>query len=575
VAGGLLLRLAGTVTAVDWTLDLWNAELTGTVTTTRGSLAFTALVHVTRHVLIVQTVPSPGEEAATWRANGPDGAALPRHERDLGTRRLLVAAIPPGSPEAAGEAVTTDPDVLLATHRRWWHDFHRRSAVSIGDKWVQRFYCIQLYKAASLSRTDPATGQARPLLLRAGHLGLNPTDPAPLPVGRVGGFGIPGTGFRAAQDDNPVAGWALPERWLSYRLSRDSRVLRDDLYPALDKALRFYQSFLLPGADGYLHLPVTHSPHYTDMADCTYDLSLLRWAATRAADCARLLRRPKPEAARWQDLHDRLVPYHRDGTGVMVGAGVPLGGSHPLPSHLLWLHPLGERAWERGDDPGIAWRSYAHWAAMADSWHGRSYAAAASMAAVLGAADEAHGRLSHLLGSAGRGTVGLTEDTPYDEAGHSAESGALAAAGSLLDMLARAGDHADGGTLIEIFPATSAAWPDVSVSGLRVEGALTLDASRAGGRTRWVRVRSDTGGEVVVRHGIGAAAGVRATDGGELAWQPSGPGEVVLRLPAGGDAVVVPAGSPLPDLGPRNVTPTGSASRWGLPAAGPAARSAG
>src|SRR5437773_311622 len=36
--GHLTLRTAGTVQAVNWRLSLWNAELTGTVTTSRGAI---------------------------------------------------------------------------------------------------------------------------------------------------------------------------------------------------------------------------------------------------------------------------------------------------------------------------------------------------------------------------------------------------------------------------------------------------------------------------------------------------------------------------------------------------------
>src|SRR5262249_17831879 len=67
----LVLSLAGAVTTVDWTLDLWNAELTGTVTTTHGSVVFTALVPAERHVLLVDLAPSSGEAAAGWQVRLP------------------------------------------------------------------------------------------------------------------------------------------------------------------------------------------------------------------------------------------------------------------------------------------------------------------------------------------------------------------------------------------------------------------------------------------------------------------------------------------------------------------------
>ncbi len=50
--GYLTLAFAGAITAVDWTLDLWNAELTGSVTTTQGSATFTMLVHNARSTFL-------------------------------------------------------------------------------------------------------------------------------------------------------------------------------------------------------------------------------------------------------------------------------------------------------------------------------------------------------------------------------------------------------------------------------------------------------------------------------------------------------------------------------------------
>lgn len=64
--GYFTLTLAGEITGVDWTLDLYDAELRGTVTTTRGSLSFSALVQNDTSALLISTRPTPGEESAAW-----------------------------------------------------------------------------------------------------------------------------------------------------------------------------------------------------------------------------------------------------------------------------------------------------------------------------------------------------------------------------------------------------------------------------------------------------------------------------------------------------------------------------
>jgi hypothetical protein len=570
----LVLNLAGAVTAVNWTLDLWNAELTGTVTTTHGSVAFIALVPAGRHVLLVDLAPSLGESAAGWRVSLPPGAhdvALPWRERHSGTQRLLVAALVAGKGGQGGEAsvvqeaAATDRAALVTAHRLWWHSYYQRSLVSVPDKWMQRFYWIQLFKAASTG-TASRNGVAHPFLQAANHSAV---DSGELWTPPTGGFAIPGTGIRSAHNGNPVDVWGLPELWSAYRHSMDEALLRERLYPALVKALTLYEQFLIEGHTGTLHLPLTHSPGYADVADCTYDLSLLRWAAARAADSAELLDRPAADIGRWREMSTRLVPYHQDVSGVMVGDGLPLGRSLPLPSHLLWLYPLREMRWDQGTDRQVMRRSFDHWASMPESWNGRSYAAASSMAAALDAADEAHSYLSHLLHQPGDAVTGLTENTRYGEAGRSLDAGAFAAAGSLLDMLVRGGDRPGTGTVLEVFPAVCADWRDVSIAGLRTEGAFVVDASRADGRTEWIRVRSETGAPLVVRHDIDGPVDVRTTGDRQTTLRSAGPREVVVHLEPGESAVLTPGGSPLPDAFPRNVTPAGTAPQWGLPTAGP------
>lgn len=106
------------------------------------------------------------------------------------------------------------------------------------------------------------------------------------------------------------------------------------------------------GPDGRLHLPRTRSPEYANAADCTYDLSLIRWGVRTLSASAKLLRNDDPRLGRWQDIERRLAPYAEDpAAGVMIGKDVPLAGSHRHHSHLLWLYPLRERA---GTGPGTA-----------------------------------------------------------------------------------------------------------------------------------------------------------------------------------------------------------------------------
>ncbi|HEU4422942.1 MAG TPA: Tat pathway signal sequence domain protein, partial [Pilimelia sp.] len=202
--GYLTLEPVGAITAVDWRLDVWNAELTGTITTAAGSLSLRAFIHTHRSVLVVEVTPTEGERAYQWvfhpleaisprtnpRFNRPPpagytGNPAPTVERhgdvevitqpllaggehvtawrdvERGPKRTLYAAVAWSHPEktSAARAVAMvrhasllPVPVLAHDHRDWWHDFYRASFLSVPDARLQSFYWIQLYKLASAAR---------------------------------------------------------------------------------------------------------------------------------------------------------------------------------------------------------------------------------------------------------------------------------------------------------------------------------------------------------------------------------------------------------------------------------------
>ncbi|HEY3033968.1 MAG TPA: Tat pathway signal sequence domain protein, partial [Streptosporangiaceae bacterium] len=202
--GHLTLEPVGTITAVDLRLDLWNAELRGTITTDRGRLTLRALVQNDRTMLLATVTPSPGERDFRW-AFHPAEAVSPRIIREpppagfdpnpppsgrteggvqvvvqplvaggqtvtayrekttdhgCGERTLYLAvahSFPDLSAEARAlstvrRAYLLPPSMLVRAHRDWWRRFYRKSFVSVPDALLQSFYWIQLYKLASASR---------------------------------------------------------------------------------------------------------------------------------------------------------------------------------------------------------------------------------------------------------------------------------------------------------------------------------------------------------------------------------------------------------------------------------------
>ncbi|GAA0913767.1 hypothetical protein GCM10009560_06330 [Nonomuraea longicatena] len=638
--GYFTLTFAGSITGVDWTLDLENAELSGTVTTTQGGARFTALILGHRDVMLVSTEPSAGEEAMAWAfvplpsattrqqrrppdyTANPDPAIAPGHveqpmhagggyttawkEVRHGGRRLLAATIVYGYPDSTGrdraiETVTDvlrrPPDAHVAAHRLWWRRFYRRSLVSVPDKKVQRFYWIQLYKLACCARDDapvvpvfgpwfPERGNnwtqiwwntnvqvTYPVANGSNHCELDAITPAfrryhrnlegniwpELRDGDTYALCHPGDWQlrsgpryvgRPGLNPNDHTGnlvWALHNVWVAYRHHMDDTVLRDVLHPVLGRAVNYYARFLTEGTDGLLHLPTTRSPELANAADCTYDLSLLRWGVTALIDAAARLRVDEPRLAQWRDIKARLVPYHEDGNGVMIGAGVPFAESHRHFSHLLWLYPLQEKL-ER--------RTFEHWASMQARWHGYSYAAASSMETLFGNAEQALWHLRFFVDGNIQDNCQLTPNTMYREGTGFAIESPISAAQSLLDMLVQS--H---GGVVKVFPAVSATWAEACVRGLRTQGAFVLDASRAGGRTQWIRIHSEAGEPLVLRHGIEGEIEVRDEDGGRLPYR--GAGTITVPLRRGRTAIVSRPGV-RPDRA-RDVPANEQVPPWGLP----------
>ncbi|MCX4733363.1 hypothetical protein [Streptomyces sp. NBC_01363] len=554
-ATGPVLRLAGTPTAHHWQLDLWQAELRGTVTTTRGRVRFTAFVPHGRGVLVVRLETEAGESGAAWERAADTGAdaGLPHREETRGAVRVLVAGADAG---AVGRALA-DPDRLEAGHRRWWHDHYRRGFLSVPDRTVQRFHWTQVYlAAAALSPDTRVTGFGHPFLGATDHLALDPVLAADRPRAADHSHlygGLPGVGSKGGRAADPITSWGLPALAGAWSRSMDDGLLRDRLHPALRKAVGFYAHFLVAEPDGKLHLPATYSPHYADVPDAAHGLALLRWALGALADSSRRLGARDAGTDRLRDIAERLTPYPTGPDGVMVGRGVALTRSHAHASHLLWLHPLREQLPDARAH--LAHRSYAHWASMREHWHGSSYVTASGLAAAAGDPGGALSHLRHFLTGLGGG--GLYRGAENEPDGGAAQSAPLAAAQSALDLLLEAG----GGTL-RVFPSTPAEWPDAVVAGLRTPGAFLVDAERSRGRTDWVRVRSEAGEPLVLDHGIEGPVEVLDSSGRPRPWRAGGPRTVHVPLARGESVVVARAGAR--PAGPRVVEADGTPRAWGL-----------
>lgn len=446
---------------------------------------------------------------------------------------------------AVKAASTADHDSWVASHRQWWHEYFPQSFVSTGDGYWDSFYWVQQYKLACVTRhkgwiIDNQGPWLQPTAWNATWWNLNAQ------LSHLGGYQANRRGAVSAlshrldvnqeslkknvaeayRDDSSGLGrsvsgwdllghagqpggrelmdrnigresanllWALHNVDLEYRYWKDTKLRDDVLLPLLIRAVNYYRHFLRKGGDGWLHLAETHSPEYRNALDCSYDLDLLRWAAGRLIELAGERgwdAKQQPLLSQWKRIHSNLVPTWTDGTGRMIGKGIPLKGGHRHWSHLMAVYPLRTLTPETKEDRHLIEKSLKHWRSFGRGIAGYSHSGSACMAAMLEDGDQALEYLSKLRPY-------LHPNTFYSEIGLPVMETPLHGATALQEMLFQS-----WGGRLRCFPAVPSAWSDVQFLRFRGEGGFLVSASRSNGKTMWVEVESTHGGEVELEHGI-------------------------------------------------------------------------
>lgn len=202
--GSLDLQTAGKILLNESTaeLDIWNAEASGLIKTTRGEINWRSYTSLSDPVIIIELFNlKGGEKDCRWIGdfnqqgekvviNGINTYQVgdqQHHERsevasgghtiawteeaDSGVRRLFISissspatrTIWDHSPESTHSSLEhallglnrerqRKPDCIRKELRKWWHDFYRRSFISFPRLDLESYYWIQLYKMASSSR---------------------------------------------------------------------------------------------------------------------------------------------------------------------------------------------------------------------------------------------------------------------------------------------------------------------------------------------------------------------------------------------------------------------------------------
>ncbi|MDO5417390.1 MAG: hypothetical protein Q4F29_09335 [Lachnospiraceae bacterium] len=455
----------------------------------------------------------------------------------------------------------------IQSHRDWWSRYYQKSLVSVSDTRLEGFYLIQMYKLASATRVDkPIMDNQGPWMAAtpwprawfnmnvqmayspvytSNHLEIGEslcnaldahTDSLSGNVAEKYRADSAGLGRSAGcnlvspvEEEVGNLTWVLHNYWRQYRYSMDDARLKSHLYPLLKRSIQYYIHLLKEGEDGKLHLPKMISPEYGSfrhltVEDSTYDLSLLRWGClTLLKSCERLgIQDPAEETWRW--VLEHLTDYHQDETGLMIGKDVPLAFGHRHFSHLLPIFPLHLISGDSKEEKELVHHCLRHWFHREGDLRGFTFSGAASLAAAIGAGDEA---LAYVKSSLHL----FKPNTMYTEAGPVIES-PLAVAEGINDMLLQS-----WGEDIRVFPAVPKEWPDVTIHGLRAEGGFLVSAVRRDGETRWIRVESLAGEPCRIRTDLGQmnqqAIHAVSASGQELPFEISPDGLIHLELEKG------------------------------------------
>ncbi|WP_239696830.1 glycosyl hydrolase family 95 catalytic domain-containing protein [Paenibacillus oryzisoli] len=329
--------------------------------------------------------------------------------------------------------------------------------------------------------------------------------------------------------------WVCHNLWRHYRHTMDTAMLQDLLFPLLKRSVQYYLHLLEIGDDGKLHLPPMISPEYGSFLQLTvpdthYDLALLRWGCQTLLRICSILEIEDSGSARWEATLAQLTPLPVDETGFMIGADQPLEFGHRHFSHLMAIFPLHLISGDTPEERELIMRSLRHWFAREGDLRGFTFTGAASIAAAMGEGDESLQYVKTLIHL-------LKPNTMYREAGPVIES-PLAGAEAIHDMLLQS-----WGEEIRVFPAIPSTWKDVVFHNLRTEGAFEISATRSGGATQWIRVKSLAGQPCRIKTDL--PGNVRLSASSSLQLRSLGGGIYELDLPKGEEAVLYSAEHPV------------------------------
>jgi hypothetical protein len=199
--GKFVLQLQGEILSAALKLDIFNAQVSGTVSTTAGKIILNAFVPTGEQVIHIDASGSGGEKNINWQWV-PEKSVTPRLTYGRAKPELYnyIYNPPPVIKDTAGYHICSQPLLngggyttawqqqdttlniavgygptpqngsvaeafsqlenygkkdkadVVRTHRKWWNDYFKKSFISLPDAKMQRYYWLELYNLASATR---------------------------------------------------------------------------------------------------------------------------------------------------------------------------------------------------------------------------------------------------------------------------------------------------------------------------------------------------------------------------------------------------------------------------------------
>ena len=310
-----------------------------------------------------------------------------------------------------------------------------------------------------------------------------------------------------------TAAWLAHHFYLHWRYTMDREFLRQRAYPWLTEVAIYLEQLSVNTPEGKRKLPMSSSPEIFNNSSkawfeevTNFDLALIRWTYEKSAELALELGLDE-EAGRWQRILAEWPDLAVDPeTGLMIAPGFPYNQSHRHFSHLMAYHPLGlldishggnERKIIMNTLENLERQGTSEWTGYSFSWLGNLYARAGQ--------GEKAADVLRLFAECFCLKNSFHVNGDQCKAGHSnftyrpfTLEGNFAFASGVQEMLLQSHDG-----VIRIFPAIPDGWGKARFEDLRAMGAFLVSAVMEGGKVRQAEIRSEEGGDAVIRDPFG------------------------------------------------------------------------